>query len=460
MSGANRGLVRAVGVRGAVAINVITMVGIGPLITIPLVLEVLRGPLSLVGWIAGAGLALCDGLVWAELGAQYPGSGGTYGFLREIFGRRSLGRLLAILFVWQTIFSAPLLLASGYIGFANYAGYLFPHLAAHPWESNAVAIGVGLVTLLALYRGIGSVARLGVVLGIVAVITLLCVVVAGFARFSPVQAFGLAGDSFWAGFAAGFGQALIITMYDYAGYGASSSVGDEVIAPARTLPRSILISIALVAILYVAMQLGVLGAVPWESIVAKHGIGQFIASVVVERAFGVAAAGIVTVLILLTAFASVYGNLLAFSRVPFAAATDGVFLRAFAHVHPRMRFPDVSLLVIGLLALPACLLSLGDVITALLAGMVLIQPIAQIAALILLRARGIRSPYRMWLFPLPAIVALAGWCYAFASAGWAAIAFGLLTIGAGAGVFLIWAARSGEWPFVPWHLPESDSHIN
>jgi amino acid transporter len=275
-----------------------------------------------------------------------------------------------------------------------------------------------------------------------------------------VQAFGLAGDSFWAGFAAGFGQALIITMYDYAGYGASSSVGDEVIAPARTLPRSILISIALVAILYVAMQLGVLGAVPWESIVAKHGIGQFIASVVVERAFGVAAAGIVTVLILLTAFASVYGNLLAFSRVPFAAATDGVFLRAFAHVHPRMRFPDVSLLVIGLLALPACLLSLGDVITALLAGMVLIQPIAQIAALILLRARGIRSPYRMWLFPLPAIVALAGWCYAFASAGWAAIAFGLLTIGAGAGVFLIWAARSGEWPFVPWHLPESDSHIN
>ncbi len=447
MTGANRGLVRGVGLPGAIAINVITMVGIGPLITIPLVLRALHGPLSLVGWIAGAGLALCDGLVWAELGAQYPGSGGTYGFLREVFGRRSLGRLLAFLFVWQTIFSAPLLLASGYIGFANYAGYLFPHLAAHPWESSAVAIGVGVVTLLALYRGIGSVARLGTLLGVIAVVTLLCVVAAGFARFSPAQAFALGGDSFWAGFAAGFGQALIITMYDYAGYGASSSVGDEVIAPARTLPRSILISIALVAILYVTMQLGVLGAVPWQSILATHGIGEFLASVVVERAFGVVAAEVVTLLILVTAFASVYGNLLAFSRVPFAAATDGVFLRAFAHVHPRLRFPDVSLLAIGVLALPACLLSLDNVINALIAGMVLIQPIAQIGALVALRVRGIRSPYRMWLFPLPAVVALAGWCYVFASAGWAAIAFGLLTIAAGTAAFLVWAARTDEWPF-------------
>ncbi|MHB8145475.1 MAG: amino acid permease, partial [Vulcanimicrobiaceae bacterium] len=70
-------MIRGIGTRGAVAVNVIAMIGIGPLITIPLVLAQLAGPLALVGWIAGAVVALCDGLVWAELGSRYPGSGGT-----------------------------------------------------------------------------------------------------------------------------------------------------------------------------------------------------------------------------------------------------------------------------------------------------------------------------------------------------------------------------------------------
>lgn len=443
-----RSLIRGVGLRGAVAINAITMIGIGPLITIPLVLGALHGPRSLVGWIAGAGLALCDGLVWAELGSRFPGSGGTYGYLRDAFGRHGAGRLLAFLFVWQTIFSAPLLLASGYIGFANYAAYLFPHLRTHPWEPKALAVAVGAVTVIALYRKIGAVARIGTVLALAAIVTLGCVIVAAFARFSPAQAFALGQDSFWTGVGAGIGQALIIAMYDYTGYGESNCIGEEVVAPARTLPRAILISIVLVAALYVAMQLGVLGAIPWQSVVAdSEGVGQYVASIVVERSFGVAAAAVVTVLILITAFASVYGNLLGFSRIPFAAARDGIFLRPFAHVHPRLRFPDVSLLAIGLLALPASLFALGDVINALTAGMVLIQSIAQIVALGVVRARGVRAPYAMWLFPVPAIVALAGWAYVFASAGSTAIAYGLGTLALGTAVFLARAGRLGTWPF-------------
>jgi amino acid transporter len=447
IAGANRGLVRGVGVRGAVAINVITMVGIGPLITIPLVLRALHGPLSLAGWIAGALLALCDGLVWAELGSRYPGSGGTYGFLRSAFGPHALGRLLGFLFVWQTVFSAPLFLASGYIGFANYAGYLFPRLTAHPAEASAVAIAVGIATIAALYRRIGTVARLGIVLCCAALAALLCVIVSGFVHFVPAQAFAVPGDSLWTGFAAGFGQALIITMYDYAGYGAASSIGDEVVAPARTLPRATILSIALVAVLYVAMQVGVLGALPWKAVAAEHGIGQYVASVVVEHAFGILAAGAVTILILITAFASTYGNLLAASRVPFAAAVDGIFLKPFAHVHGRERFPDVALLTIGILALPACLLSLDAVINALTTGLVLIQSVAQIAALFALRARGERAPYRMLLFPLPALIALAGWLFAFGSAGGGAIAFGLLTLAVGAVVYLARARRERAWPF-------------
>jgi amino acid transporter len=453
MSAHGSPLIRGVGLRGAVAINVISMIGIGPLITIPLVLGALHGPLSLAGWVLGAGLALCDGLVWAELGSRYPGSGGTYGYLREVFGARKLGRLLAFLFVWQTIFSAPLLQATGYIGFANYAGYLVPQLAASPWGIKAVAVLVGVVTLLALYRAITSVARTGTWLALGSVATLLCIIAASYAHFSGAQAFALPPhDSLWDGLRAGFGQALIIAMYDYAGYFQSSAIGDEVRNPARTIPRSIVISILLIAALYVVMQIGVLGAIPWQAIVPHADgslppAGAHVASTIVENAFGNGAALAVTVLILITAFASVYGNLLGFSRVPYAAASDGVFLKPFAHVHPKLRFPDVSLLAIGLLALPACLFPLDQVINALTTSIVLIGAIAQIAALFAMRRRGVVAPYRMRLFPLPALIALAGWLYIFYAAGWNAVAYGLLSLAAGAAVFLVRAARVREWPF-------------
>ncbi len=446
-------LLRGVGLPGAVAINAISMIGIGPLITIPLVLGALHGPLSLVGWLLGALLALCDGAVWAELGSLYPGSGGTYGYLREVFGRERVGRLLAFLFVWQTIFVAPLNQATGYIGFANYAGYLFPGLATSPWGTKLLAIAVGVAVVAALYRRITTISKVGVVLAAAAVATLLCVIVASYAHFSPVTAYTLpAHDSIWMGLRAGLGQALIIAMYDYFGYNQSSCIGGEVRNPAHTIPRSIGISIVLIAVLYVTMQLGVLGAIPWQSIVPDASgnlppIGQHVASTIVENAFGPLAAGGVTVLILVTAFASVYGNLLGYARVPFAAAADGVFLRPFAHVNRTHRFPDVSLVVMGLIALPACLFPLGDVINALTTGIVLIQSVAQIAALATLRARGVRAPYRMWLYPLPAFLALVGWLYIFATAGTAAIAFGVASIGVGAAVFFVRAARRREWPY-------------
>jgi amino acid transporter len=446
-------LARVVTLRGAVAINVISMIGIGPLITIPLVLGALHGPLSLAGWLLGALLALCDGLVWAELGSLFPGSGGTYVFLRETFGSARLGRLLAFLFVWQTIFAAPLLQATGYIGFANYAGYFVPGLAASPWALKGLAIVVGLVTLGALYRAIDVVARISIVLAVLSVGTLACVIAAAYAHFSAPAALALpAHDSLLAGLRAGLGQALIITMYDYLGYGASSTVGGEVRDPARTLPRSIVISIVLVAMLYIGMQFGILGSIRWESLIpladgSLPALGQHLASAVVERSFGGAAAALVTVLVLVTAFASVYGNLLGYSRIPFAAARDGVFLPAFAHLHPKHRFPDVSLVAIGLLALPACLFPLDAIINALTTGMVLIGSVAQIAALFVVRRRGTRAPYRMWLFPLPAIVALVGWAFIFEQAGTPAIVFGLATLAAGLVAYAAWAMIARAWPF-------------
>lgn len=436
-------LVRGVGLLGAVSVNVISMIGIGPLITIPLVLGALHGPLSLIGWLLGALLALCDGLVWAELGSAYPRSGGTYGYLLAIFGRRGFRGLPAFLFVWETIFIVPLTLASGYIGFANYLGYLFPNLAATPHALQWIAVGVGIVTLIALYRGIKTIERVGILLGAISVFTLLCVAGAAFVHWSPHIASALApGDSLWGGLRAGLGSALVIAMYDYIGYNAANTIAEEVIAPERTLPRSIGVAIVLVGGLYVAMQAGVLGAIPWQQFVPHADgslppLGQHLASAIVERSAGSAAAIGVTLLILITAFASVYGVLLNSSRIPFAAARDGLFLRPFAHVNVREHFPDVSLVVMGLLALVACFFTLDQVINALTVGIVLVQSVAQIVALFVMRARGERAPYRMWLYPLPALVALAGWLYILWSADGKAIAFGVVSVAAGILVYIV-----------------------
>jgi amino acid transporter len=448
-------MIRGIDLRGAVALNTITMIGIGPLVTIPLVVANLHGSIALWAWIVGAVIACCDGLVYAELGSLYPGSGGTYVFLREAFGSRRWGRFFAFLFAWQFVISTPLLLASGYIGFAHYAAYFWSPLADDTRLQGIVAAALGIVTLVLLYRPIRAIGAVGVALAGVAVATLGSLVIAGVARGSAMQAFsGDAKAPLVAALVGGLGPSLVIALYDYMGYGQATTVGDEVRDPARTLPRSILISVLGVAALYVATQLGVLAVVPWHELVpatpggAPPALANYVASSVVERVWGTWPARIVTVAVLITAFASTYGNLLGASRVPYAAARDGVFFRPFARLSERDRFPNVSLVVLGLIALPACFLSLGDAINALTAGLVIAQSIAQIGALVILRARGTRAPYRMWLYPLPALVALGGWIAIFYASGPKAMLFGLASLALGVLAFGIHSWRASEWPFV------------
>ena len=451
-------MIRGIGLRGAISVNMITMIGIGPLITLPLVLSYLNGPLSLIGWIAGALVSMCDGLVWAELSSRYPGSGGTYVYLREVFGAQGVGRLLAFLFNWQFIFWATLIIASGYIGFANYAAYLFPALNT-PWIAHTCAMAVGLLTIFLVYRKVTVVERLSFVFFIAATGTLLLIIAAGFTHPNFHQAFTPGSPmAFGIGFLAGLGQALIITMYDYAGYSQSALMGDEVITPLRTIPRSIIISIILLAALYIGLQLAVLAVVPWHTLVGKApgdvpDGAQYVAATIVSTAWGPWQAKFITFMILVTAFASAYGSLVGFARIPYAAAVGGEFLKPFAKLHPTGRFPYVSVLVIGLLTLPASWLSLDAVIKFLTTGIVLIQGIAQVVALILLRARGERPPFRMWLYPLPPIIALAGWIFVFANSGLLPILFGLATLAAGAGVYLITARAQRAWPFAPEPVP-------
>src|SRR5947207_10808659 len=130
-------LIRGIGLGSATALNMIDMIGVGPFITLPLIVSAMGGPQAMLGWILGAVFAICDGMVWAELGAAMPGSGGSYRYLREIYGPNKLGRMISFLFIWQLSFSAPLSIASGSIGLAGYASYLWPKLeheyAAQCW---------------------------------------------------------------------------------------------------------------------------------------------------------------------------------------------------------------------------------------------------------------------------------------------------------------------------------------
>ncbi|HYW54044.1 MAG TPA: amino acid permease, partial [Dongiaceae bacterium] len=435
-------MIRGVGLRSAVAINVATMVGAGPFITLPLVVAALHGSVSAVAWIVGALIALCDGLVWAELGSRYPRSGGTYTYLREAFGSRGAGRFVAFLFVWQFMFWAPLILASGYIGFAQYAAYLVPSLAA-PVPTHLLAMGVGVVTLAALYRRIPAIARTALVLGGIALLTLLAVAFAGLTNpYAPLSQTIPTTFTFGVGIVA-LGNALVITLYDYGGYGDVCALGDEVLAPTRTIPRAVVLSVLFVGAAYVLLNLGVASAVAPKEIAASNAI----ASLVAERAVGAPFAVAVTLAVMITAFASTYGLLLGASRIPYAAAREGDFLPPFARLHPSGKFPAVSLVAIGLLALPASLLPLDAVINALTAGIVLVQGAGQIVALVLARRAQRDAPFRVPLYPLPPLIALAGWLFLFWSTGKVAVAFGLVTLAAGALVFLVRARMTRIWPF-------------
>ena len=426
-------LVRAFGLLESTALNMSNMVGVGPFITIPLIISSMGGPQCMLGWLLGALLALSDGLVWSELAAAMPGTGGSYLYLREAFRRTSLGGLIPFLFIWQFVFSGPLEIASGYIGFAQYVGYFWRGMGA--WQTRLVSLSAGVLVIVLLYRRITAVGRLTVALWIGMLLTVLGITAGGLAHFHRAVVFDFPPHafSFSAGFAAGLGSAMLIAMYDYMGYYDICYVGGEVRDPARVIPRSIVYSVLAVAAIYLLMNLSIIAVVPWREAMQS----RFIASEFTERLYGPRAASVVTALVLWTAFASVFALLLGYSRIPYAAAIDGHFFRIFGRLHPRGQFPHVSLLIMGGLSMAASLWNLDAVISALITSRILIQFIGQIVALHYLRKHqpDMPRPFRMWLYPVPSVVACAGWAYIFLTSGQQFIWFGLLTLAVGIAVY-------------------------
>ena len=459
----NKGFVRSIKLPTAIAINMTQMCGIGPFITIPLMVAAFGGPQAILGWVAGALLALADGLIWAELGAAMPGAGGTYIYLREAFQYRT-GRLMPFIFTWTAVLFIPLIMSTGINGLVSYLGYLWPNMSQ--WQIDLVSFALVGLVLFALYRRIESIGVLTNALFVIMLISIGTVIVASFTHFHPSLAFTYPANAFTldSHFFAGLGAGLIIGIYDYLGYNTTAYMGAEIRKPGRVIPWSIIVSIFGMMLLYLALNIGVMGVVPWQTVAKSTSV----ASLALETAWGRGISSVVTVLILITAFASVFTGLLGGSRVPYNAARDGVFLRQFGKLHPRYHFPHVALIVMCVITALASILPLGTIIAMLTAVIVIVQALGQVAAQVVLRRRqpGLNRPYRMWLYPLFTIIALIGWVYIFIAAGlngtqfilplWTnpmmlAVAWTVLGIIA----FLLWARFvEHTWPFGPKEIKE------
>src|SRR5260370_1847506 len=341
----NTELERGLGLKEAVALNMIEIVGIGPFVVSGVVMREVGGAEVLLAWVGGAVLATLDGFVWSELGAAMPKAGGSYVFLREAYGPLRWGRLMAFLFVWQIFAQAPVSIASASIGFTRYVGYLHP---LSKWEAKAVSGGMVILLVILLYRRITTIGKISLLLWAGVIATLLWLIWGGMTHFNAKMAFDFPPNAFslsplWF---AGLGSAMVSTIYSYWGYYNICNLGGEIREPEKNIPRGIFLSVLGITVLYMAMQTSILGVIPWRE--AQN--SKFIVSTFVERLYGHTAASVATGMVLWIALASVFSVLLGYSRVPYSAALDGNFFPIFGRLHRTKKFPHSSLLALGTLA--------------------------------------------------------------------------------------------------------------
>ncbi len=461
-------LARAIGPWQATALNVTLIVGAGVFGVIPAMLGILPGPYALLGWLAAGLLIFFDGLIWSELGAALPGSGGSYHFLLESYGKERWGRLFAFLFIWQFIISGPLELASGLAAVSQFSRKIDPafeefdkdHTQTFTWElqkgkelkiafgpSQLIGFGVGLAIIALLWRNISSLGRMTITFWLGVLATIAWILIEGWTRFDPTIAFDFSGaatqrpDLF-----ANLGPAMVFAMYSYLGYYNVCYIGDEVRDPGKTIPRSILASVLIVVVLFVGVHLAILGTVPWQEVSKDE---PNLPALFMSKIHAPWAGVLVTALLIWCVFGSAFAGLLGYSRIPYGAARQGHFFSVFAAVHPKHRIPHVSLLLVGGLMLFWSWFDLGVIINALIVTRILEQFVAQVLGVMLLRRHqpDLVRPYRIWLYPLPCFLALAGWLYMYLSADPLYIVLGLVTMASGIVAFLIWSKQTGGWPF-------------
>jgi amino acid transporter len=455
-------LQRRIGLRSAVLFNMLEMIGVGPFITLPLVIAAAGYKLSVWAWLLGAAIAVADGLVWAELGAAFPRAGGSYAFLREIYGPDRAGNWLSFLYVWQLSFSAPLSIASGCIGLSSFLAWFWPGLESAPiagipalhYANFAAAIACLMVMLL-LYRNLGAVTRLAWILFAGVMAAMAGVIASGFAHAASMGGWHMPPSPTHSAVLAigGLAQATLIATYDYWGYYNITFLGSEVRQPEKTIPRAILLSVVFVATLYVVMNLSALPSMHDAATHVKESaiLRLQLVAEIARSAFGQWAGYTVAALVMWTAFASVFSLLLGYSRVPYAAAQSGNYFRFLAAVHPKHGIPHRSLVALGLVASAFCFFSLEQVITMLVITRILLQFFLQHIGVMILRAKRpeLPRPFRIPLYPLPPLLAMAGFVFILVNRS---KALGGLEVAAGIAasgtlIYIVRARRLHQWPF-------------
>jgi amino acid transporter len=321
--------------------------------------------------------------------------------------------------------------------------------------ATLVAIAACMFTAFLLYRRITVIGRLSKVLWVGVMGTIGWIIFVGLTHFNAKQAFDFPPGAFTLSrdFFHGLGGAMLIAAYDYWGYYNVCFLGDEIKEPGKNIPRALLLSIVAVACLYLVMNISILGVVPWREMVQAGASNSklYVVSTFMQRTYGQGAAGIVSVLIMWTAFASVFSLMLGYSRVPYAAAVDGNYFRAFARVHPVHKFPYVSLLALAGVAALFCFLRLADLIAALVVIRILLQFLVQSIGVIVLRIRrpDMPRPFRMWLYPVPALVAAGSFIFILFSRKdfGREIRYAVVILVVGLIIYCARAWRRGEWPF-------------
>jgi amino acid transporter len=358
---------------------------------------------------------------------------------------------MPFLFIWQFLISGTLEMASGYAGTMPYVSYIFPGLESWlaawkiPGGLNTLAAAACLIVTLLLCRHIKILGWMSVALCLGTFAALLVVIFAGLTHFD-IRLYTIPTDQFrWANtgnLAKGLGAAMTFAVYDYLGYYNICHLGDEVQDPGRTIPRAVNRSIWIVAILYLTMNLSILGVIPWQE--AMH--SKNIAAAVMERVYGRPVAVAFTWLVVWAVVACMFSITLGYSRIPYAAARQGDFFSVFAWLHPRGRYPVVSLLTLGGLTAVCCYFPLQEIINAAVAVRILVQFIGQTIALHLLRTTrpDIVMPFRMRLYPLPSLVALVGWLFLLGTSDWAVLATAIGVTAAGLPVFFIWRSLKAK----------------
>lgn len=450
-------LLRRLGLLNAISINMSNMVGTGPFITVPAIMATMGGPQSLIAWAVGATLAICDGLVFAELGSAIPASGGSYIFLRECLGRQRWGRMMAWVFVWQFLFSGTLEIATSSIGMAEYTGFLWPRLITYKWGVKLLAAAITAIATMALYRKIQDIARLMLILWVGMLVTAAWVIFTGMTHMNTNLLLDFPPGAWHIGipFMLGLGNGTMLVMFNFLGYYQICYLGGEVKRPERVIPWGVIVSILIVALIDFFISLSFCGVVSWREMVQPDSQAfNAIGSVFMQRVHGHWASALMTVMVEITAFAATYAMMLGYSRIPYAAALDGAFFRWFGELHPTRHIPHRSLLLVGFLCVIACFFGLVEIITALMLARILSMFVAQIIGLLIYRKYrpDAPRPFRMWLYPLPAIFALVGWLGVFVTpalqpGGWRFMLYAFGTIVMGFAAFLLLAWRKREWPF-------------